>query len=129
MYLKNIITAVISKNTGYKIRENQFQHAIGFPVADPWLRNYNNIIDKNQESNLEINEDIEQIQPTIKDSLETIQQKTAFQFACGSNENFRSHTKIGLIHLYEALMEDPSIINNHTIYSINLERILAKLEM
>lgn len=119
---------MISKCSGYKIRENAFQHSIGFPVADPWLRNYNNIVDHTQESNLEVDDEQNNIQPAIRNTLESVQQQAAFAYSCSSKKNIENVTKVSLMSLYETLLQDPTIINNHTIYSINLERILAKLD-
>lgn len=97
-------------------------------MPDPWLRNYNNIIDDSQESNLEINEEQCSIQPAIRNTLEAVQQQSAYAYSCTSKEKVRGSKKISLMSLYETLIEDPSVISNHTIYSINLERILAKLD-
>ncbi|GLV41763.1 transcriptional Adaptor 1-2 [Carabus blaptoides fortunei] len=62
-FLKNIITAMLSRTAGYKIRENNFQHAIGVPVASPWLRNTTNIIDVTQETNVTVNDDEQTFEP------------------------------------------------------------------
>lgn len=126
--MKNILNAVISKQSGYRIRENSIQHSIGYPVPNPWLRNCNNIVDETQESPMDINEDKKNIQPKIHNTLEQSEQQTAFTYLCSTNKKKPTDKNITLKGLYETLLEDPTIISNHTIFAINLERILSKLE-
>lgn len=128
LFLKNILTAVISKCSGFRIRENSFQHGIGFPVPNPWLRNYGNIVDETEVPTLDVDEEGRSIQPMIRSTLEDAQQQTAFSFMCGKAPECSTMKSVTLKGLYETLLEDPTIICNHTISSINLERILAKLE-
>lgn len=119
---------MVSRTAGYKIRENNFQHAIGVPVASPWLRNTSNIIDATQETNVTVNDDEQTFEPVLRNTLETAQQQTAFSLACSGRQQASVTSKYTLKNLYETLLHNPHIINNHTIHSVNLERILSMLD-
>lgn len=44
-FLKNVLTAILSRRKGYKVREDRFLYALGSAVPNPWLCNAVNIID------------------------------------------------------------------------------------
>lgn len=125
-FIKNVLTAVISRKSNYKLRENNFQYAVGQPAPNPWLRNFNYIVDPSQESNVTVSEDAASFEPILRNDLDSAQQQTAFNIACGVPKPAVCN-KITLRSLYETLVDNPEIINNNTISSVLLERIVNRL--
>lgn len=38
-FARNVLTAVISRRSGFKTKDSQFVYGHGTPIANPWLRN------------------------------------------------------------------------------------------
>lgn len=191
LYVKNIISAMITRKEGYKVRDG-FQYGIGLPVPDPFIRNTNNIIDTMQESKVEVNNNGPLIRnntntmsrkeiknelnngyndrfhfnsgtlgisildhyghnaqnlnnydtsqeaksdigdngdgfmPTVKRSLDVIEQQTAFNYACSKRKRFDGKLTVKL--LYDTLMENPNVVGLHSVNSINLLKVGLELD-
>ncbi|KAF5280611.1 hypothetical protein FQA39_LY05259 [Lamprigera yunnana] len=126
VFVKNIITAMISRKQSYRIRGNKFQYGFGLPVPDPYVRNTNHIIDHNQESKVEVASDDDSFVPATRPSLEIAEQQAAFSYSCGPKKS--SDGKLTPQLLYDTLSANPSIIGFHSIHSVNLFKLGLTLE-
>lgn len=120
-FVKNIITAMLSRKEGYQVRDGKMQHRFGFPVPDPFLRNTQHIVDETQETKVELANDADSFVPAYRQSLENAEQQTAFAYFCGKRK--RSDGRLTLQLLYDTLREDPNIVGLHSIHSVNLAKI------
>lgn len=118
MFVKNIITAMLTRLEGYKIRDGKFQYGFGLPVPDPFIRNTNNIIDSTKESKVEVAEDEDSFIPAYKHSIDVVEQQAAFSYSCG--KNYKGVKKLTVKLLYETLREDQRIVGLHSIHDVNL---------
>ncbi|KAK4883100.1 hypothetical protein RN001_006419 [Aquatica leii] len=125
-FVKNIISAMVSRKQGYKIRDGKFQYGFGLPVPDPCIRNTHHIIDHSQECKVEIAADDDSFVPANRPSLESAEQQAAFSFSCGQRKY--SDGKLTLQLLYDTIREDPSIIGFHSVNNVNLFKLGLSLE-
>ncbi|XP_018331050.1 transcriptional adapter 1 [Agrilus planipennis] len=126
IFVKNIITAMISRKKGYKIRDGKLQYGFEMPVPDPLVRNTNNIIDSTQESKVEVSNEEDCFIPSRVASLENVEQQTAFAYSCGHNNNSDNTLTVQL--LYDTLRDNPNILGLHSIHSINLLKLGLQIE-
>ncbi|CAH1282120.1 unnamed protein product [Diabrotica balteata] len=117
VFVKNIITAMISRKKGYKIRDNKLQFGFNFPIPDPFIRNSNNIFDDTLECKVEVVEDEPMFKPKCKLSLESAEQKTAFAYSCAKKPCLDNSLTVKL--LYDTIRNNPNILGLHSISSIN----------
>lgn len=75
-FLKNIITAMITKAKGYKIRDNKFQYNFNMPIPDPYLRNYKNVVEEPFDYAMDV--DLESTASQNKISLKQTEQEVAY---------------------------------------------------
>ncbi|CAH1961960.1 unnamed protein product [Acanthoscelides obtectus] len=122
VFIKNIITAMISKKKGYKIRERKLQYGFNQPIPDPLLRNYNSLEDYSQENKVEVEEDCDYFKPMCKLSLERAEQQMAFAYTCAggktSSDNLLT-TKL----FYSTLRDNPKLLGSHSIQSVALFKL------
>ncbi|XP_023017411.1 transcriptional adapter 1 [Leptinotarsa decemlineata] len=121
VFVKNLITAMISRKKGYKVRDRKFQYGFNLPVPDPFTRNFNNIIDDTQESKVEVANGDDTFRPKCKVSLENMEQQVAFSYSCAKRTAFNNTLTVRL--LYDTIRENPKILGLHTIHSVNLFRL------
>lgn len=125
MFVKNILSAMVTRKEGYKTRD-RFQYAVGLPVADPLLRNTNNIIDQTQELKTELCIEDDSFIPAIKNSIENAEQETAFAYSCSKRK--RSDGKLTVKLLYDTLRSNPGVVGLFTMNNINLLKIGLDME-
>ncbi|XP_020706979.1 transcriptional adapter 1-like isoform X2 [Athalia rosae] len=123
VFLKNLLTAVITRRKGFSVREGSFIHNIGEPVPSSWTRNtsyMNNASSFNSVTN--VVEPEGQV-PAMKQTLEEAEQATAFALACSAQTTSSTPDPISVANLLQALKVYKNLINNHTIYATNMERL------
>lgn len=125
VFVKNIITAMISKKKGYKVRDGKFQFGFNLPIPDPFVRNTNNIIDDSLESKVEVVDEEDTFRPKYKQSLERVEQNIAFAYSCAKKPRFDNTLSVKL--LYDTIRDNPSILGLHTINSTNLFKLSLQL--
>lgn len=125
MFVKNIITAMVTRKEGYKLKD-RFQHGIGTPVPDPFLRNTHNVVDHTQEPCLDLVEGEESFRPKTRVSLENAEHQTTYALSCAKRK--RSDGCLSMQLLYDTLREDPSIVAINSIHNIILLKIGLILE-
>ncbi|XP_043555845.1 transcriptional adapter 1 isoform X4 [Chiloscyllium plagiosum] len=127
-HLKDILTAVISRRRSYRLRDGHFKYAFGSSVnPQPYLKNsiiaYNNIIDcpptgmttmagTNSGSHI---------------SSDDVEQQAALLLACSGEDMLASLPPVNMYDLFGALQVHREVIPAHTVYALNIERILARL--
>ncbi|KAK7874417.1 hypothetical protein R5R35_001512 [Gryllus longicercus] len=130
--LKNVLTAVLSRKNGYKIREGCFMYGMGSSVPNPWRRNTIKVVNYNRVSRPEINGESDGDEddyyffdePLKKPTLEDVEQKAAFEIACGC-DNVK--TPVTVYHILQALQVYPHIIPSQGVYSVYIEKVINKL--
>lgn len=118
-FLRNIITAMVTKSKSYKVRDGRFQYGFNMPVPNPYIRNYNNITDESMESKVKFEEDI--LLPKCKMSLERAEQEVAYAFA--ATKNIKTGITLNTKLLYETIRTTPDLLGLHSIQSTNLLKL------
>lgn len=98
IFIKNILTAMITKKKGYKVRDGHFQHGFNQPVPDPLIRNFNNIVDDNKYNvgNETINE-----------------QDILFSYSCG--KRMKTDNLLTVQLLKDTIRENATSLGIHTL--------------
>ncbi|KAG5898593.1 hypothetical protein JTB14_016604 [Gonioctena quinquepunctata] len=126
VFVKNIITAMITRKKGYKVRDGKLQYGFNLPVPDPFIRNFNNIIDDTMESKVEVANGDDTFRPKCKLSLENVEQQVAFSYSCAKRTAYDNTLTVRL--LYDTIRENPKILGLHTIQSVNLFKLGSILD-
>ncbi|RXM98332.1 Transcriptional adapter 1 [Acipenser ruthenus] len=117
-HLKDILMAVISRRKAYRLRDRHFKYAFGSNITpQPYLKNsmgaYNSIPDG---TSLPPG-------PPPQVSPDEAEQQAALLLACSGDRLLAAPPPVSMFDLLEALQAVPS----HTVYALNVERILARL--
>jgi transcriptional adapter 1 len=148
--LRKLVTALLMQRNGYKVREGNFPYAVGTPVPNPWLRNVQRRL--RQEGGAtgprEVAEtlpdapdklllaDVDPLVPVGRPTVVDEDQAAALEDVCaatsgaaGSTSNRKRKEKmpISLFDLMRLLKQQKSIIPSHSVYAINMERIVSRL--
>lgn len=125
--LKNVLTAVLTRKNGYKIREGRYIHGMGTTVPNPWIRNTIKAMNCNKINRFDVEEDDDLDdfeEPLKKPTLDDVEQKAAYEIACGPDN---SKTPITAYHILQTLQVYPHIIPSDGVYSAYVERVISKL--
>ncbi|XP_046415911.1 transcriptional adapter 1-like [Neodiprion virginianus] len=123
VFLKNILTAVITRRKGFSVREGSFIHNIGEPVPSSWTRNTSYITNTSNFSMATNIVEPEGQVPAMKQTLEEAEQANAFALACSTQTTSPTPDPVNVANLQQALKIHKNLINNHTIYATNMERL------
>lgn len=126
VFVKNIITGMISRHKAYKIRDGKFQYGFNQPIPDPFVRNFNNVFDDTQESKVEVVNGDDSFRPKCKMSLENAEQETAFAYSCAKKRKLDNVLSVRL--LYDTMRENPKMLGLHSIQSVNLFKLGLQLD-
>ncbi|XP_044756068.1 transcriptional adapter 1-like [Coccinella septempunctata] len=107
-FVKNILTAMISRKKGFKVRDGKFQYGFNLPIPDPFLRNYSNVVDDTEQSRIEVLEDEDSFVPRPKPSLERIEQQLAFAYSSSKRTKVDNILSVQL--LYDTLKDHPKLL-------------------
>ncbi|XP_076347714.1 transcriptional adapter 1-like isoform X2 [Tachypleus tridentatus] len=117
--LKGILVCVFRRRSTYRLREGKFRYAMGVAAINPYLRNSYKTLDSGSNSNGDH-------LPSIKPTIDCAEVEAVLETACGS-----CHPPllppVCPLDLLEALQVHKSCINSHSVYSVNLERLIAKI--
>lgn len=125
-FLRSLLMAIISKRKAYKVREGRFQYAVGGPAVNCYLRNSRKLNMYSSNSNATSIMASGEHVPSLRPSLEWAESEAAFEIACDDSAPY-SFPPISLFDLYNSLQIFKGTIPLHTVYSINMERILARM--
>ena len=128
--LRQIITAMITLRNGYKLRD-KIPYAIGSVVPDPWLLNSQRRL-RPRGADVDVAEATEDdLVPVGKPLISQSQQRAMLEVACGSLTTAadKAYTRrpISLFDLLEAMQKNKALIPSHTVYALNIERVIARL--
>ncbi|KAM4022921.1 transcriptional adapter 1 [Anomaloglossus baeobatrachus] len=127
-HLKNLLTAVISRRQAYRLKDGHFRYAFGCNInPQPYLRNslptYNQLLDcppmipshtGNQNPGTSIHPD-------------DAEQQAALLLACSGDSLPPSLPPVNMFDLFETLKIHREVIPSHTVYALNIERIIMRL--
>ncbi|XP_030752075.1 transcriptional adapter 1-like [Sitophilus oryzae] len=119
VFLKNIITAMITKAKSYKVRDGKFQYGFNMPIPDPFLRNSRHIFDESLESKVDTDEGV--LFPTPRISFERAEQEVAYAY--GAARNVRTGVTLNKKLLFKTIVDNPQLLGVHSIHSVNVLKL------
>ncbi|XP_074111546.1 transcriptional adapter 1 isoform X1 [Cotesia typhae] len=145
IFLKNIITVVFARRKGFTVYQKNFIYNIGEPVSCSWKRNTMFIPRGIHSSKPTDIVDPDGQVPSVKQTVEEMEQATAFAMACSTSvlssplppvsindllqtlkvqyKIFNIFTNTVLIKLFFQIYKN--LVNNHTTYATNMERLFT----
>ncbi|KAM4721828.1 transcriptional adapter 1 [Rhinophrynus dorsalis] len=127
-HLKDLLTSVVSRRQAYRLKDGHFKYAFGCNVnPQPYLRN--SVVAYNQLTEC----------PSMSTALSSNQntgnhmhpddaeQQAALLLACSGDNLPASLPPVNMYDLLEGLQVHREVIPSHTVYALNIERILMKL--
>ncbi|KAJ8686239.1 hypothetical protein QAD02_022033 [Eretmocerus hayati] len=125
IFLKNILTAIITKRKGFSVRDESFIYNIGETVPSSWKKNTSTIIHEKRLSNPTIIFEPAGQMPCPKMSIEDAEQATVFALACSKQTPSVILPPISVSDLQHTLRVNKNLVSNHTIYATNMERLFT----
>ena len=144
--LRRIITSILMDKSGYVTYANKMPHAIGIAAPNPYLINKQrascNGISSTEDPIHETPEILESLNftsatnnvdplvPTGRPHERESEHKAMWDLACTHRYASRAEDQIKIVTLYDllsTLKKHRTLIPSHTVYSINMERLLCRL--
>lgn len=133
-FIKNILMYVLTFKSSFRSYDKgQVRYSVGAPMINPYLKNSHTLCKYPQDIHSSIvNNSGDQI-PAILPTSETAEHDAIFQIACSKlpTEDYEtSNCDSGLINLWQvfhALRLHKSAIPSHSVYTINMEKIITRL--
>ncbi|XP_064415951.1 transcriptional adapter 1 isoform X1 [Latimeria chalumnae] len=130
-HLKDILTAVISRRKAYRLRDGHFKYAFGSNInPQPYLKNsvvaYNSLVESAPVCTASLTSQSSSFHPHSHSPDDT-EQQAALLLACSGNSLPASLPPVNMYDLLDALQVRREVIPAHTVYALNIERILSKL--
>ncbi|MBN3314978.1 TADA1 protein, partial [Atractosteus spatula] len=125
-HLKDVLTAVVSRRKAYRLRDGHFPYAFGSDITpQPYLKNsvaaYQSCTECPPPSaSLPAG-------PPPQVSPDEAEQQAALLLACSGDCLPPPLPPINMSDLLEALQVHREVMPSHTVYALNMERILARL--
>ncbi|CAN9503100.1 unnamed protein product [Ophioblennius macclurei] len=125
-HLKDVLTAVITRRKAYRLREGRFPYAFGSDVMpQPYLKNslaaYHSVTECPPSSaSLPAG-------PPPQVSPDEAEQQAVHLLACSADSLPAPLPPISMFDLLEALQVHHGVMPSHTMYALNMERILSRL--
>ncbi|CAL8280839.1 unnamed protein product [Lota lota] len=125
-HLKDVLTAVVTRRKAYRLRDGHFPYAFGSEVTPrPYLKNslaaYQSISECPPPSASLPAGPPSQVAP------DEAEQQAVHLLACSSDSIPVPLPPISMFDLLEALQVHRGVMPSHTMYALNMERILARL--
>uniref|UniRef100_H3CQZ8 Transcriptional adapter 1 n=1 Tax=Tetraodon nigroviridis TaxID=99883 RepID=H3CQZ8_TETNG len=125
-HLKDVLTSVITRRKAYRLREGHFPYAFGSDVTpQPYLKNslaaYHNVVECPPASASLPAGPLPQISP------DEAEQQAVHLLACSADRLPAPLPPISMFDLLEALQVHHGVMPSHTMYALNMERILCRL--
>ncbi|KAJ3594560.1 hypothetical protein NHX12_003867 [Muraenolepis orangiensis] len=125
-HLKDVLTAVVTRRKAYRLREGHFPYAFGSDVTPrPYLKN-----------SLEAYHSVSECPPPSASlpagpppqvGPDEAEQQAVHLLACSSDTVPVPLPPISMYDLLEALQVHRGVMPSHTMYALNMERIIARL--
>ncbi|XP_054021327.1 transcriptional adapter 1 [Dryobates pubescens] len=127
-HLKDILSSVISRRKAYRLRDGHFRYAFGSNVSpQPYLRNsaaaYSCLMEGPASCGTPSAGQGLAAQPPPDDA----EQQAALLLACSGDALPACLPPVNMFDLLEALQVHKEVIPAHTVYALNIERIVMKL--
>jgi len=122
-HLKSILTTVFTRRNGYSLREGRFVYAMGTPTPDPYRRR-SFCGDSPADWPTGVSCQGDHV-PSIKPTYDQAEANAVYHLAC-SKERRSNFPPVCIQDVFEALQVHRSIIQSHTIYAINMERMISR---
>ncbi|GAB1285654.1 Transcriptional adapter 1 [Apodemus speciosus] len=127
-HLKDILTSVVSRRKAYRVRDGHFKYAFGSNVTpQPYLKNsvvaYNNLV----EGPPAYSAPCASQNPASHPHPDDAEQQAAFLLACSGDTLPTSLPPVNMYDLFDALQVHREAIPTHTVYALNIERVVMKL--
>ncbi|XP_029929928.1 transcriptional adapter 1 [Myripristis murdjan] len=125
-HLKDVLTAVITRRKAYRLRDGHFPYAFGSDVTpQPYLKNslaaYHSVTECPPPSaSLPAG-------PPPQVSPDEAEQQAVHLLACSADSLPAPLPPISMFDLLEALQVHRGVMPSHTMYALNMERILSRL--
>nr|XP_028587899.1 transcriptional adapter 1 [Podarcis muralis] len=127
-HLKDILASIISRRKAYRLRDGHFKYAFGSNVnPQPYLKNsviaYNNLTECPPTC----------LAPPPGQNLashpppDDAEQQAALLLACSGDTSPATLPPVNMYDLFEALQVHREVVPAHTVYALNIERIILKL--
>ncbi|XP_014230092.1 transcriptional adapter 1-like [Trichogramma pretiosum] len=125
IFLKNILTAIISRRKGFSVKDGSFIHNLGESVPSIWKRNTFTIFQEAKYSSPAIVMDPIGQMPNPKMDIEDAEQEAAFALACSKQTLVPHPPPICISDVLNTLQIHKNLIKNHTLYATNMERLFT----
>nr|XP_040026556.1 transcriptional adapter 1 isoform X2 [Gasterosteus aculeatus aculeatus] len=125
-HLKDVLTAVITRRKAYRLRDGRFPYAFGSDVTpQPYLKNslaaYHSVTECPPPSASFATGPPPQVSP------DEAEQQAVHLLACSAGSLPAPLPPINMFDLLEALQVHHGVMPSHTMYALNMERILSRL--
>jgi len=124
--LKTLISVTLSRRRAFKLREKRFRYAISSEAPSVQLRNAHSWSYSDTDCGATSVTTQGLHAPSLKPSLALAQRDAAVRLAC-SDPRAPVYQPITLFDLLEALQVHMSALPSHTVYTLNMERLLDRL--
>lgn len=114
-FIKNIVTAMLTRKGGYRVRDGKLLHKFGIPVPDPFVRNTNSL-GRDGDGLRDVG-----FVPASRVPYENVEHENAFEYCCSKRR--RTDGKLTVQLLYDTLKENPEVVGLHSIQSVNLLKL------
>lgn len=141
-FLRRIITSILMDRSGYKLYANKVPYAIGTPSTNPYLINkQRSICSVSSEAPIRstpeileslnftsMTNNVDPLVPVGRFHEKESEHAAMWELACAHKDSKSSEPKvITLYDLLSTLKKHRTLIPSHTVYSINMERLLCRL--
>jgi len=127
--LRRLVTSLVTSRNSWR-QFGGMKCSAGVPAPDPWLLNTQTKRDqiRNKDGGAALQATILNsvcIAPVDRNEIDVAEAEGVYNLALGAK---RKHSRpLDLFDLMSALKKDRSVIPSHSVYSINMERIVMKL--
>lgn len=125
IFLKNILTAMLTRRKGFSVRDDSFIYNIGETVPSSWKRNTSSIIEEARYTYPTVIAEPAGQMPCPRRCIEDAEQATAFALACSTQTLVPVPPAVSIADLQNTLRMYKNLVNNHTIYATNRERLFT----
>jgi len=125
--LKKMVHALVAKRKGYRLRDNRFPHAIGLAAPNPWTLNVQR---RPHGATLEVTDVLttgadDPLAPHQPPPAADVEQKSLYEVATAGADVLAPPAT--LFDLLAVMLEHKALVPCHSVYSLNVERIMARL--
>ncbi|XP_040216048.1 transcriptional adapter 1 isoform X2 [Rana temporaria] len=127
-HLKDLLMSVVSRRQAYRLKDGHFRYAFGCNInPQPYLRNSVATYNQLAECPPAFSTSPGNQNPGTHVHPDDAEQQAALLLACSGDNLPPSLPPVNMYDLLEALKIHREVIPSHTVYALNMERILMKL--